>query len=307
MRLINLTTATVENKYLSQNKVTSAANGLLADYLKKALLVSAFFMLVSSMCLLPAQAQSFCETYTLDNAQAAIVKWVYDGDTLLVTDTNKQNERKVRLIGINTPETAHHQQAEQRYGAKAREALRALLKQHHYKILLEFDKDKHDRYGRELAYTYLTNGKNIAEWLLKQGYATTLVIPPNVKYAQCFKRAEAYAQQQRHKIWQLDSHSIKPVSELVRYKRTQQCYVRLKGRITRLKKTKKWTILELGASSRNSLQLKIHKKNLQYFKQRHLNKLVSQDVIVSGCLRVRKKQWRIHVTYPTQITLAESD
>jgi len=57
---------------------------------------------------------------SLENAK---VKWVYDGDTLLLTD-----KRKIRIIGVDTPETRHHKQRAEAYGAKAKEALREKLK-----------------------------------------------------------------------------------------------------------------------------------------------------------------------------------
>jgi len=122
---------------------------------------------------------------------------------------------------------AHHQQKAQLYGAKAREELRVLLKQHNYQIILEFDKDKRDRYDRELAYTYLKNGDSISEWLLRKGYAKTLIYPPNVKYADCFKNAEKYAQNKKRKLWKLKRNKIKSLSDL---KSRTKGYIRLKIR-----------------------------------------------------------------------------
>lgn len=173
-----------------------------------------------------------CDLVTQTNVEKAIVKWVYDGDTLLVTDTDGSKKRKIRIIGIDTPEVKHHKQKAQMYGAKAKEELRVLIKDANYQIFLEFDKEKRDRYKRDLAHVYLANGSNISEWLLEQGFAKTLVIPPNVKYAECYKSAERIAQQQKKRIWKLKGNRVKTTRDL---KSRSKGYVRLKGKISRIK------------------------------------------------------------------------
>ena len=121
---------------------------MLYRYFKKALFKGAFFTL-AIIAFNSAYAFSSCTLNTKESVEAAIVKWVYDGDTLLVTDLEGDNERKIRIIGIDTPEVKHHQQKDQHYGPKAREELRVLLKDVNNQILLEFDKEKYEQLTKE--------------------------------------------------------------------------------------------------------------------------------------------------------------
>ena len=243
-------------------------------------------------------AKDSCELVKGIGVEKAIVKWVYDGDTLLVTDAKGDNKRKIRIIGIDTPEVKHHQQKTQLYGAKAREELRVLLKEVNYQIFLEFDKEKHDRYKRILAHVTLANGRSISEWLLQRGFAKTLIIPPNVKYADCYKNAERQAQQQKLKLWNLKSNHIRTLEEL---KSNAKGYVRLKGKIAKYKKQKKTIVLELGKQNKKPIQLSIRKKNLRYFKGLDPAKLVGQEVIVSGILKNKKRKRTITLNHLSQI------
>ena len=251
-------------------------------------------------------AKQSCHLSPASTFEKAKVKWVYDGDTLLITDSegssDKSNERKIRIIGIDTPEVKHHQQKAQAYGAKAREELRALLKQHNYQVILEFDKEKRDRYGRELAYTYLASGESISEWLLQRGYAKTLIIPPNVKYADCFKKAEKHAQQNKLRLWKLKSNQVKQVSDLS--SRTKG-YIRLKGIVSRVKKRKKTITLEINSEFKKPIQIRIKKKSLDYFKEIDTDKLVSKEIIVTGMLKKKKGKRTIHLYHPSQLELSD--
>jgi len=290
VRLISLTTATVEN-----NQATT----LLARYFEKALFMGAFFIL---LLFLPSIlfAQQSCALSPKSSVEYAKVKWVYDGDTLLVTDQKGNNKRKIRIIGIDTPEVKHHQQKAQLFGSKAREELRALLKKHNYQIILEFDKDKRDRYDRELAYTYLKNGDSISEWLLIRGYAKTLIIPPNVRHADCFKKAEKIAQAKKLRLWKLKNNQIKTVKEL---KNKTKGYIRLKAKIRRIKESKKTIILEVESRFKKPLQLRIKKKHLNYFKSIKLDKLVNQEVLVTGRLKKKKGKRTINLYHSSQLVI----
>ncbi len=266
-------------------------------YFKKALLKSAFLWL-AFIGFSSVYAADSCQLVAESKVEKAIVKWVYDGDTLLVTDRNGKNKRKIRVIGIDTPEVKHHQQKAQLYGAKAREELRVLLKDENYQIFLEFDKEKYDRYKRILAHVYLANGKSISEWLLQRGFAKTLIIPPNVKHAECYKNAERQAQQQKLRLWKLKSNHVKTPQEL---KSRSKGYVRLKGKIAHIIKQKKTLVLELESNSKKPIQLRIRKKNLRYFKGIDPDRLIAQEVIVSGILKNKKGKRTITLNHSSQL------
>ena len=262
--------------------------------------MSAFFMLgfIGFNTAYATVVSDSCELVRKSNTEKAIVKWVYDGDTLLVTDTNGSNKRKIRVIGIDTPEVKHHQQKAQLFAAKAREELRVLIKDSNYQVFLEFDEERHDRYKRLLAHVYLANGTSISEWLLQQGFAKTLIIPPNVKHAECYKSAERLAQQQKRRLWKLKENRVKTAQEL---KSRSKGYVRLKGRIIRIKQQKKTIVLELESNSKKPIQLRINKKHLNYFKGVQPEELVNQEVIVSGILKNKKGKRTIYLNHSIQL------
>jgi len=264
-------------------------------HIKKALVSSAFFFVANFLLFLfatPILAAN-CTSPQLTPPEKATVKWVYDGDSLLLRD-----KRKIRIIGIDTPEVKHHQQKAQAYGAKAREALRELLKSHDYQVYLRYGAERKDRYSRILAHVYLPDGTNISNWLLERGYAKTLAIPPNIKLAKCYQKDEEKAQQQSLKIWRYKKNQIKTVEKL---SQRSSGYIRLEGTIKKIKRHKKSLILEFKGNSKKRIRVKIQKKNLKYFKALKFDKLLNKTILVTGTLRKRYGKRTIYVNYPTQL------
>lgn len=103
--------------------------------------------------------------------EAVTVAYVIDGDTLQVTDPAGA-EQRVRILGIDAPEIAHHDQAGECGGQEAAERLRALLPEG-TTVQLHTDSraDDEDRYGRLLRYVYLTDGTDVGATLITEGYA----------------------------------------------------------------------------------------------------------------------------------------
>lgn len=127
----------------------------------------------------------------------ARVTRVTDGDTIRV-DLEGRNER-VRYIGIDTPETEHSPRGAQPFGDEAWEANRRLVE--NQEVRLVFDVEERDRYGRLLAYVYRTDGTFVNEALVRDGFARQLTVPPNVRYAETFRRLEREARDARRGLW----------------------------------------------------------------------------------------------------------
>lgn len=98
-------------------------------------------------------------------ANEAIVKRVVDGDTIVVTYHGK--EEKVRLIGVNTPETVDPRRPVEYFGKEASAFTKNLLPPG-TRVRLEFDWEKRDKYGRMLAYVYKGDTLINAE-IIRQG------------------------------------------------------------------------------------------------------------------------------------------
>ena len=65
---------------------------------------------------------------------------------------------------------------------------------------LEDDVERHDIYGRRLAYVYL-RGANFEEELLRKGYVRLLVIEPNRAHARDMLDEELNARTHRVGLW----------------------------------------------------------------------------------------------------------
>lgn len=245
-----------------------------------------------------------CSPTQLSNPDSARVKWVYDGDTLLLTD-----KRKIRIIGIDAPETKHHQQAAEAYAGKAREALRELLKKANYRVSLHYSKQRRDKYARDLAHVFLDDGTNLSHWLLQKGYARTLAIPPNVTLADCYATAEKAAQHKSLNIWQLAENSVVDIKKLPK---KRSGYVRLKGQVTAIRHSKKQIKLILKKDSNNQVEIRINKKNLNYFKRLQpdnvsLDKIQNKVILVSGMLKNKYGKRYITINHGSQLHLLSSN
>jgi len=124
---------------------------------------------------------------------------VVDGDTFHAED-NSGIDVKVRLIGIDAPETRKTAKKDAGYyGQESKAFLTNLISGKN--VRLEFDFGKKDRYGRTLAYVYMEDGTFVNAQLVKQGYAAIMTVPPNVKYADLFLQLQQEAREIKRGLW----------------------------------------------------------------------------------------------------------
>lgn len=122
---------------------------------------------------------------------------VLDGDTIVVRRAGGHDET-IRLLGIDTPETHHPTKPVGCYGPEASAfTSRQLFGQ---VVTLEDDVERHDIYGRRLAYVYL-HGARFNDELLRRGYARLLVIEPNRSHARTMLDEELDAEQHARGLW----------------------------------------------------------------------------------------------------------
>lgn len=137
------------------------------------------------------------------NTEVYYVYKVVDGDTFYCYDMNK-NELKVRLIGIDTPETRNRfKKKKGYYGEEAKKYLTNFIL--NQSVKLEFDLDKYDQYNRVLAYAYLGD-KFINAELVKHGYARIMTIQPNSKYAELFYDLQINARENKIGLWAVEEY-----------------------------------------------------------------------------------------------------
>lgn len=60
---------------------------------------------------------------------------------------------------------------------------------------------KRDKYGRLLAYVYLEDGTFVNAWLVENGYAMVMTVPPNVRHQELFLRLQREAREAKRGLW----------------------------------------------------------------------------------------------------------
>ena len=129
----------------------------------------------------------------------ANVVYVTDGDTIGVEVDGV--EERVRLIGIDTPETKKPDTPVQCFGPEATAFTRSLLPEG-TSLHLERDVEARDAYGRLLAYVYRSDdGLFVNMEIIGQGYALPLTIAPNVAHADQFVAAARTAEAADLGLW----------------------------------------------------------------------------------------------------------
>jgi endonuclease YncB( thermonuclease family) len=244
-----------------------------------------------SLVLLSSASACATPTCNIDHTDdIAIITYHYDGDTVKLKDS-----RKVRLVGINTPEVEHKRKKSQLYASKARDFLKTLLPEGS-PVRLRYAKQKKDHYGRTLAHLFDMQGKNIQAELITHGFATTLIVPPNTWQAECYHQLEKVAISRNTGIWSLQPYKPVTVSELNHKKKGFQI---IKGQITRIGESRNNLWLNMG----RDFSIRIQKDDLQYFKRYEPASLKGRFVTVQGWLQKRKGQYRMQLRHPLALTL----
>lgn len=176
---------------------------------KKALLQGAFFVLWFGLAPTTLVATTeFSNCPDLPIAGTGQIKYIYDGDTVKLKDG-----RKVRLLGINTPEISHEQQDSEPFAKAAQRRLTELIPLG-TTVSLQLDQKHQDSYGRLLAHLQRVDGSNPALTLLAEGLATILIIPPNTTAATCFAAAERSARNRGSGLWSHPDYWPTPAASL---------------------------------------------------------------------------------------------
>ena len=131
-------------------------------------------------------------------SEKRLVIRVIDGDTIVVSPNEK-----VRLIGVDTPETVHPKNAVQCFGKDAKEFTRRTVEHKSIRLVLDASnaaRNHKDRYGRTLAYAFLTDGTMLNRELIRQGYAHAYTRFP-FRHLVEFRELERTARSQAVGLW----------------------------------------------------------------------------------------------------------
>jgi micrococcal nuclease len=132
-------------------------------------------------------------------AANAVVELVVDGDTIDVTIDG--DTERVRMIGIDTPETKRPDAPVECFGPEATAFTQSLLTPG-MPVHLERDVVGRDDYGRILAYVYRASDSIFVNYeIIRHGYARPLTIPPNNAHAARFVEAARAAEHDDAGLW----------------------------------------------------------------------------------------------------------
>ena len=132
--------------------------------------------------------------------QWANVRSVTDGDTIRVDfEGGGPQNRAVRYIGIDTPETMHATLGTERFGREATSRNSALISGR--RLCLERDVSETDRFGRLLRYIWLPDATLVNELLVSEGFAVVSTFPPDVKYTERLLAAQRAARESGSGLW----------------------------------------------------------------------------------------------------------
>lgn len=228
--------------------------------------------------------------------ETAQVAKVHDGDTLKLGDG-----RKLRIIGINTPELARDGKPAEPYALQATQTLKQLLNQQNT-VKLRYGSEKQDRYGRLLAHVFLNNGGNITELMLKKGMGLALVVPPNLWSRDCYQQAQHTAQQAQNGLWQHARYQAIDVHQLDKQHRG---YYRVRGRVLRIGESSSAYWLNLS----DDFALKIKKSDNRYFTSLSIENLKGKTVIAQGWIyeshHQNRHEIRMRIRHPAALDVVK--
>jgi micrococcal nuclease len=215
---------------------------------------------VQADCTLPAKREAVKITY------------VIDGDTVAL------GKRRIRIMGMNAPELKSHEP----FSRAAKRRLFQLLGGK--RAYLVADTEKKDNYQRDLRHVFTQDGRNVSEILLQEGLAYVLVMPPNVRFASCYQKAQQQARQQSLRLWGSTPQ------------RKSGFGVR-RAKLLRIDEGKKTIWLTFS----DGIKAKIGSKEHPYFQSYCLSCLKNKRVSVVGWWHKRRKGWFVRLYHPVMV------
>lgn len=227
---------------------------------------------------------------------SSIVTHVVDGDTVRLA-----NGETIRYIGIDTPEVNDP------FYREARDRNRALVHNKRVKAVICRSQPR-DRYSRLLAWVWV-EGSMVNKALLKEGFASTMMIPPcGLETKSEFEVAENEARSKRLGIWSmkvLPPKAQRPPGRVYGPERIGAHvgeYAAVKGTVLSVKKGASATFLNFGPPKKGFTAV-IFAKSYAGFKRRSIDpaSYAGRSVEITGEVSLYKGRPQMIVSSPDQI------
>lgn len=237
----------------------------------------------------PAAGADTCLSERID--ERVRISQVLDGDTLAL-----QDGRRLRLIGINTPELGRDGEPPEPGALAARDALRRLVFLNRNQLGLRLGREREDRYGRLLAHAFLDDGRNLTAVMLEQGWGFALTVPPNTWQAECYHATAARARSAGRGLWRRPDFRPQPAAALPI---STQGFRFIRGRVTHVSEGQynKWINLQ------GNVALRIARTDLDGFRGLDWKALPGRDIEASGWIYQRRGQLRLQLRHPLMLTV----
>lgn len=131
--------------------------------------------------------------------EAKVIR-VVDGDTIEIQINDKRE--KIRVIGVDSPETVDPRKEVECFGQKAAEFSKKKLEKQ--KVWLEKDESQGDRdkYGRLLRYVWINEKEtDFGKLLIASGFAYEYTYDRGYRYQKDYQRAQREAEDKKMGLW----------------------------------------------------------------------------------------------------------
>jgi micrococcal nuclease len=166
-------------------------------------ILSLIFLAVFSLWQIFQERFVLGDSVEVENNSVKVAR-VIDGDTFEI-----ETGEKVRLIGIDAPESVHPTKEDECYGETSSKVLKELIEGK--SVYLEKDVSETDRYGRLLRYVYL-DGQSINQYLVKEGFAFASSYPPDINKQELLTVLQTKARTEGKGLW--SSCEVNDVDEI---------------------------------------------------------------------------------------------
>jgi micrococcal nuclease len=131
-------------------------------------------------------------------AEEGTVVRAVDGDTLVVRIEGR--EERVRLLGVDTPETKHPRKPVEYFGKEASAFTRRMAEGKRVQLEADPSNTNRDRYGRLLRYVFLPDGTLLNAAIIEQGYGHAYTRFPFQRMEE-FRALERSARENDRGLW----------------------------------------------------------------------------------------------------------
>jgi endonuclease YncB( thermonuclease family) len=227
------------------------------------------------------------DQYTRYPRQQQTISSVYDGDTVRF-----KNGQRARLLGINAAEINSRYRSGEVGGRAAKRWLKKKLTGK--TVLVEYDQQRRDKYQRQLVHLFLLDGEHVNAAMVETGLVSSLVVPPNLRYADSLIKAEKQAALKQKGIWGLKAYQPTSLAQLLKQKKSRG-WQRYKLTAKAVKHSKKYSRLMVN----DKVDIRIPKANVDLFPK--LESYVGRGLEVRGWASRKKGHYSILVRHPSAI------